>query len=45
MKSGSPMIKNMEKPWTFMSCNLHKVCQYYVNENHGKTMGIREFIE
>jgi hypothetical protein len=63
MKSGGPMIKTMEKPRTFMSSSLHKVCQYYVkekwgpddkkhgktmdyiNENHGKTMGIREFIE
>jgi hypothetical protein len=26
------MIKTMEKPWEFMSSNLHKVCQYHVNE-------------
>ena len=31
------MIKTMEKPWEFMSSSLHKVCQYYVNENHGNT--------
>jgi hypothetical protein len=49
MKSGGPMIKTMEKPWTFMSSSLHKVCQYYVNEKwgpddkmHGKTMDIYE---
>jgi hypothetical protein len=43
------MIKTMEKPWEFMSSNLHQVCKYHVNEkwgpddkNHGKTMDIYE---